>query len=127
MRIILCYVCLSVCLGDLGNTTETPEGDQQEHQRHNSRGKRDQTKKPQVPAKEFDGNKLLVLKAALEIVTNLLKLIRELIEWLDKQVKPQLHSNINTREKLDVIIHKLSGILLTLFDWCDMYLRIIFK
>ena len=42
-------------------------------------------KKPQVPAKEFDGNKLLVLKAVLEIVTNLLKLIRELIEWLDKQ------------------------------------------
>lgn len=33
----------------------------------------------------------------------------------------------STREKLDVIIHKLSGILLTLFVWCVMYLRIIFK
>lgn len=43
-------------------------------------------KKPQVPAtKKFDVNKLLVLKAVLEIVINLLKLIRELIEWLDKQ------------------------------------------
>lgn len=42
-------------------------------------------KKPQVPAKEFDPNKLLVLKALLEIVSTILKLIRELIEWLDKQ------------------------------------------
>lgn len=39
-------------------------------------------KKPQVPAKEFDQNKLLVLKAILELVSTLLKLIRELIEWL---------------------------------------------
>lgn len=41
-------------------------------------------KKPQVPAKEFDGNKLLVLKAVLDLALTLLKLIRELIEWLDK-------------------------------------------
>jgi hypothetical protein len=41
-------------------------------------------KKPQVPSKEFDANKLLVLKALLEIVSTILKLIRELIEWLDK-------------------------------------------
>ena len=54
-------------------TPETPQQD-----------KRDQRKKPQVPAKEFDGNKLLVLKAILELVSTLLKLIRELIEWLDK-------------------------------------------
>ena len=47
--------------------------------------KKRKRKKPQVPAKEFDANKLMVLKAVLEIVTNLLKLIRELIEWLDKQ------------------------------------------
>ena len=46
--------------------------------------KRDQRKKPQVPAKEFDANKLMVLKAILELVSTLLKLIRELIEWLDK-------------------------------------------
>ena len=47
--------------------------------------KKRKRKKPKVPAKEFDANKLMVLKAVLEIVTNLLKLIRELIEWLDKQ------------------------------------------
>lgn len=41
-------------------------------------------KKPQVPAKEFDANKLLVLKAVLDLALTLLKLIRELIEWLDK-------------------------------------------
>lgn len=41
-------------------------------------------KKPQVPAKEFDGNKLLVLKAILDLALTLLNLIRELIEWLDK-------------------------------------------
>ena len=35
-------------------------------------------KKPQVPAKEFEANKLMVLKAILEIVSTLLKLIREL-------------------------------------------------
>lgn len=39
-------------------------------------------KKPQVPAKQFDERKLLVLKATLELVSTLLKLIRELIEWL---------------------------------------------
>ena len=39
-------------------------------------------KKPQVPAKEFDLNKLMVLKAILELVSTLLKLIRELLEWL---------------------------------------------
>lgn len=41
-------------------------------------------KKPRVAVKEFDPNKLLVLKALLELVSTLLKLIRELIEWLDK-------------------------------------------
>lgn len=42
-------------------------------------------KKPQVPAtKKFDVNKLLVLKALLDLALTLLKLIRELIEWLDK-------------------------------------------
>ena len=39
-------------------------------------------KKPQVPAKEFDLNKLMVLKAVLDLALTLLKLIRELIEWL---------------------------------------------
>ncbi len=39
----------------------------------------------------------------------------------------QQETSRSTREKLDVIIHKLSGILLTLFIWCVMYLRIIFK
>lgn len=39
-------------------------------------------KKPQVPAKEFDVNKLMILKAVLEIVSTLLKLLRELLEWL---------------------------------------------
>lgn len=39
-------------------------------------------KKPQVPAKEFDANKLMVLKAVLDLALTLLKLIRELIEWL---------------------------------------------
>lgn len=43
-----------------------------------------QKKKPQVPVKEFEMNKLLVLKAILKIVSTLLKPIRELIEWLDK-------------------------------------------
>ena len=41
-------------------------------------------KKPQVPAKEFDERKLLVLKAVLDLALTLLKLIRELLEWLDK-------------------------------------------
>lgn len=42
-------------------------------------------KKPQVPAtKKFDVNKLLVLKALLDLALTLLKLLRELIEWLDK-------------------------------------------
>ena len=57
---------------------ETPETQQQD--------KRDQRKKPQVPAKEFDSNKLMVLKAILELVSTLLKLIRELIEWLDSYI-----------------------------------------
>lgn len=49
--------------------------------------KRKKKKMPQVPAKtakEFDANKLLVLKAILELASTLLKLIRELLEWLDK-------------------------------------------
>lgn len=41
-------------------------------------------KKPQVPTKEFDPNKLMVLKAVLDLALTLLKLIRELMEWLDK-------------------------------------------
>lgn len=40
-------------------------------------------KKPQVPAKDID--KVLVLKAILELVSALLKFIRELLEWLDRQ------------------------------------------
>ena len=39
-------------------------------------------KKPQVPTKEFDERKLMVLKALLELALTLLKLIRELLEWL---------------------------------------------
>lgn len=35
-------------------------------------------KKPQVPAKDIDTNKVLVLKAILELASALLKLIREL-------------------------------------------------
>ena len=61
-----------------GRPAGAPETPQQD--------KRDQRKKPQVPAKEFDANKLLVLKAILELVSTLLKLIRELIEWLDSYI-----------------------------------------
>ena len=53
--------------------------------RHHSREKRPK-KKPQVPAKEFDERKLMVLKAILELASTLLKLIRELIEWLDSYI-----------------------------------------
>ena len=50
-----------------------------------------------------------------------------LIETHQRRPETPQGDHRSTREKLDVIIYKLSGILLTLFVWCVMYLRIIFK